>query len=378
MSVLDSTEVLDVAGYAAAVRRSLVDLGPDQVDDLTDDLEADLADALADERHNAHGRGVLEQFGPPEEYAAELRAAAGLAPVVAEPSRRLRDWLGAPFSAVKAGCDRALGKLREQPFWPPVESFLVALRPFWWIARAWVGYQAAMYVAGATTLRWLPRGLLMWVLLGTAIVLSVQWGRGVWFRSGALAWLARAANVFAVVALLPVVLYLQGQTHNWESAYNQSGYYQPTGTEVVYEDAPIDGVVVDGMQVSNLFAYDAEGNPLNDVQIFDDRGRPVRTTFDNGADQWYFPESNEPWSFVSRQDADGRSRWNVYPLKGAPTSEFTFAEDGTHALVVGSTASVPPRPFAKAPALEAPAQSPVAADSLPSTPDVGPTPTKTP
>ena len=81
MSVLDSTEVLDVAGYAAAVRRSLADLGPDQVDDLTDDLEADLADALADERHNAHGRGVLEQFGPPEEYAAELRAAAGLLPV---------------------------------------------------------------------------------------------------------------------------------------------------------------------------------------------------------------------------------------------------------------------------------------------------------
>ena len=87
MSVLDTTDALDVAGYAAAVRRSLADLGPEQVDDLTDDLEADLAEALDDERHVAHGRGLLEQFGPPEDYAAELRAAAGLAPATA-PARR--------------------------------------------------------------------------------------------------------------------------------------------------------------------------------------------------------------------------------------------------------------------------------------------------
>ena len=49
MSVLDTTDVLDVAGYAAAVRRSLADLGPELVDDLTDDLDADLAEALAGE-----------------------------------------------------------------------------------------------------------------------------------------------------------------------------------------------------------------------------------------------------------------------------------------------------------------------------------------
>ena len=360
-----TTEVWDVAGYAAAVRRALVGLGPEQIEDLTDDLEADLADALADERHNAHGHGVLEQFGPPDDYAAELRSAAGLAPVVVEPRHRtLRDWLGAPLAAARAGCGRVLAKLREQSFWPPVESFLVAVRPFWWIARAWIGYQAAMYVAGATTLRWLPRGFLMWLLLGTAIVLSVQWGRGVWFRSGALAWVARAANIFAVIALMPVVVYLQGQTHNWESAYNQSGYYQPVQTEVVFKDTPVDGVVVDGIQVSNLFAYDAEGNPLTDVQIFDDRGRPVRTTFDNGSGQWFFPETKEPWSFVSRADADGRQRWNVYPLEGAPTSEFTFADDGTHALTGTTAPSIPPRPFAKAPALEAPADSSVAADAV--------------
>ncbi|WP_028050875.1 hypothetical protein [Cellulomonas sp. URHD0024] len=78
------------------------------MDDLTDDLEADLADALADERHNAHGRGVLEQFGPPEDYAAELRTAAGLLPM-AEPRRRsVRELAGTP----KASLSRLLGYLR--------------------------------------------------------------------------------------------------------------------------------------------------------------------------------------------------------------------------------------------------------------------------
>ena len=118
MSVLDSTEVLDVAGYAAAVRRSLVDLGPDQVDDLTDDLEADLADALADERHNAHGRGVLEQFGPPEEYAAELRAAAGLLPVAAAGAARVaragRAHRRRAWSGCSGTCARSAGGRRSR------------------------------------------------------------------------------------------------------------------------------------------------------------------------------------------------------------------------------------------------------------------------
>ncbi|WP_426594516.1 HAAS signaling domain-containing protein [Cellulomonas sp. McL0617] len=376
MSVLETTDVMDVAAYAAAVRAALDGLAPEQVEDLTDDLEADLADALADERHNAHGRGVLEQFGPPQEYAAELRAAAGLAPVAVEAARRTtREVLGTPVRAVRRGGRTLLGALREKPFWPPVESFLVALRPFWWILRGWVGYQVLCYLAGATTMRWLPRSLVQWVVLAVAVVLSVQWGRGMWNRSRSFSWVAGAANVAAVVLVLPVFVTVQGQVHRWETVYDNyaRGAFSPSvQTQVVYKDKAVDGVVVDGIQVSNLFAYDAAGNPLTDVQIFDDRGRPVRTTFDNGAGQFFFPETKEPWSFVSRTDADGRSRWNVYPLKGAPTSQFTFADDGTHALTGSATASIPPRPFAKAPALDASAESSVAADA------VAPTPVPTP
>ena len=128
------------------------------------------------------------------------------------------------------------------------------------------------------------------------------------------------------------------------------------------------------MQVSNLFVYDAEGNPLTDVQVYDDRGRPVRTTFDDGYGQYWFPEATEPWSFVSRVDSDGRARWNVYPLQGAPTSEFTYDDGGLQVLPAGASAMTPPWPFAKAPALDEPAQAAIGAEG----PVPSPSPTSTP
>ena len=85
-----SVELVDVAGYAAAVRRALAGLGPEQVEDLTDGLEADLAEALADEAVAGRGADPVTRFGTPEEYAAELGAAAGLVPVPTAPGRRRR------------------------------------------------------------------------------------------------------------------------------------------------------------------------------------------------------------------------------------------------------------------------------------------------
>jgi hypothetical protein len=124
--------------------------------------------------------------------------------------------------------------------------------------------------------------------------------------------------------------------------------------------------------VSNLFVYDAEGNPISDVQIYDDRGRPVRTTYDDGFGQYWFPEGTEPWSFVSRTDSDGRKRWNVYPLQGAPTASFTYDDGGLQVLPAGTSPSTPPWPFAKAPALDAPAESTIGAEGVTASPS--PTP----
>ena len=210
-------------------------------------------------------------------------------------------------------------------------------------------------------------------MLAASIVVSVQLGRRVWLRSPRMRWVPALASTVAVVALVPMLGWLQGQMQYRDIvvAGYQSGKYDG-GTQTVYQDKPVDGVVVDGMQVSNLFAYDAEGNPLTDVQVYDDRGRPVRTTYDNGYEQYWFPEGTEPWSFVSRTDADGRARWNVYPLRGAPTSQFIYGDDGVQVLPVGTNASTPPWPFAKAPALDAPADVSIGAEG------VIPSPTATP
>lgn len=340
----------DVAQYATTVREHLADLTAEQVEDLTEDLELDLQDALDDERRVGHGRTLAELLGAPERYATDLRTAAGLdAPAAPRARRPVRDALAWPVRRTRELGRRTLATLRQHAWWAPVESFAVSLRPVWWVARAWVVYVLLVALVGGY--QWVPRTAWAWLLLATAVVASVQWGRGAWTTSRRARWLPVVANAVAVVAVLPVLSTLQDDV--------RTARWYPTsdaGTVVEYRETAVDGVVVDGMQVSNLFVYDAEGNPLSDVQIFDDRGRPVRTTFDDGTGYWRLPGVVEPWQFVGATAADGRTQWNVYPLRGGPMSQFTYdEEDGRTVLVAGSRATLPPLPFAKAPAVDVPA-----------------------
>jgi hypothetical protein len=347
----------DVASYAAAVRRELVGLSPEQVEDLTDGLEADLADALADPLTSwpgtAPGADLTVRFGSPAAYAQELRAAAGL-PDAAVPQdhRRMRALLTAPARTVTSAARGVLARLREHTGWAPVEEFLVALTPAAWLLRGWVvaGVVAAVFGVGARS-AWMPDSLAGWLFLGLLCVVSVQWGRGRW-AVGRWSRRARVAmTTVAVVAALPVL------------AMNVA--HDGQGTQYIYLNdgqtgsapaAPQDGVVVDGMAVSNLFAYDAAGNPIDGVQIFDDRGRPVRTTSDHGTGEWSLPGVADRWSFVSAQDADGRRLWNVYPLLGGPSASFEWNDNlGQRVLAGGVAPRTPPRPFAKAPAVTLPA-----------------------
>ncbi len=340
--------VHDVPGYAAAVRRALVGLGPEQIEDLTDGLEADLAEALADEEHVRHGGDLVELFGTPEEYAAELGAAAGLEPLPPARKRRgLPEDVRHPIRALEWFAGELLAKLRARVWWSPVEEFFVVLRPVWWVARAWVVYQLTVNFGDRPD--WLPGNLLEVVWLGMLVILSVHWGRGRWELPQPWRWLPRLVSWSAAIALVPVTLWLYG------SSGGDVYYGSP---ETVYEEVPMDGVVVDGMAVSNLFVYDAEGNPLEGVQIYDDRGRPVRTTYDDGQGQWFMPGDDMPWQFVGVPDEDGRAHWNAYPLLGAHADQFAYDPvTGLPVLVPGAEAQVPPRPFAKAPALVLPEAS---------------------
>lgn len=368
-----------VAAYAAAVRTHLRDLSPEQVEDLTDGLEADLAEALEDSEgpvvtgeipigHAAGGAGfavapggatmidLTRRFGEPADYAAELRAAAGLEPgrPGAAVVRRLGSlgWrtVAARVPAIREEVSRAVAT----PAGRRVISWLATMRPLWWLVRGWVwfvvlyglqGYVTHAFDRGLDT--FVPRSTGTWALALGLLLVSIAVGRGLGRRH-------RWGRVLVVLASTAALLWLPGSVTDLRSEVDARLTYSPV---TQYVNVPVttplkveDGVYVDGMAVSNLFVYDADGNPLEGVQIFDDRGRPVRTTHDGGLGSWQLPGVTEPWSFAPSHDGDGRNRWNVYPLLGAPSSAWEDV-DGVQELRRGEDLRVPPLPFAKAPAV---------------------------
>ncbi len=370
-----------VTHYAAQVRAHLVGMSADQVDDLTDGLEADLADALADVEGTPGVPGAAEQpdlvarFGPPAEYARELRAAAGLP----EPDALPR--AGGPRAALSRSrerwrrrTERWVAGLQAQPWWPGVRDLGLSVRPLWWLLRAWVVYQVLMQTltSGWGRVGWAPTNLLTLLLFAGVLLVSVQWGRGLW-TPRRMHLLPRAVGVGALVLLLPALVWAGNASQQVTYAYAE-------------EYGQEDGVWVEGQQVSNLFVYDAEGNPLQDVQIFDDRGRAVETVTDGWWQSWSLPGVTQPWSFVPATDEDERDRWNVYPLRGAPDEEFgdVYSGDAEPWTTLVGEPRTPPLPFAKAPALvereEAgtTTEAPGAGSAATAAPSTGPSPSTGP
>lgn len=178
------------------MRLALAGLGPDQVDDLTDGLEANLVEAMADE--SRAGATLVDRFGDPEEYAAELCAAAGLE---ASDGRVPRVPLRTRMSQATR---RRLARLRATRWWPPVEDLLLALRPVWWVLRGWVLWKVVAAMGGEMTV--MPQQLASFALLLVLVVASAQWGRGQWRPRSWLRRGVQALSVFAAVAAVPSVL----------------------------------------------------------------------------------------------------------------------------------------------------------------------------
>jgi len=343
-----------VAAYAAAVRSHLADLTPEQVDDLTDGLEADLAEAVEDApaggvASSADEASMLDlttRFGPAAEYAAELRAAAGLGSGGVLPRRRpLRDAIRSTGERWRARGASLTRQLAGVPGGAWVVETVPLMRPVWWLLRGWVWFvivQLPVIVVVGVRDPLVPSNVFAWIVLVSVTVLSVERGRGRLDGRPPLRGVLVVANVVAVLAVVPLVNTVVDHARP-EPVYIESG--SP------YVEQPHDGVIVDGMYVSNLFVYDAEGNPLRDVQIVDDRGRQVRTIDPESGQEWSLPGVSERWAFASSPDVDGRERWNVYPLLGAPFDDWAWTESGEWELAGGSVLKTPPYPFAKAPAL---------------------------
>jgi len=349
MSMLEAPAA-DVEAYAAAVRRALADLTPEQVDDLTDDLEVALADALADDHRATTGAGLVGLFGTPEAYAAELRTAAGLA--TGTPRKR-GGSVGDVAARFRTSLLDGLEPLRAQPWWPGLAAFARSLAPLWWVARGWVCYAICGAVLG---LGIPPRGLFAWVVLLAFVVVSAQWGRGLWLSHPLLRVARWTASVVAIVVAIPLL----------------ATYGGPQVSGSSYTVYPSTGVWVDERAAENLFVYDSSGQPVPGAQVFDDRGQPVLV--DEGGYGAGWSDENGNWvDAAPAVSADGRPHWNAYPLRGAAAGDpdapaddpasvaepaWPFAQAGAVLLPSDLTTREPApsaSPAASSPAVSAPA-----------------------
>ena len=304
----------DMQAFAAAVRAHLDDLPADEVDDLLDGLEADLTDQAAE---------AGDDFTLPDAttYAAELRAAAGL------PERS--DTAPAKRAAILPRIVRfgrtIDAQIRRNPAAAWTLDLLASLRPLWWILRAvvlylfiapffWSGYGwmsgPIAYLFGAVQFPGI-------VLMTGLLLVSVQWGRGRWAPNRIARGFRTAVTVVAVL-LTPFTLAALGsnlQSMVWDSS---------NGASVGASFTP--GLAVDGQRVRNIFAFDAEGNAIPMVQLFDQDGNPLTTVGrENGPTPYdnYFYGGGGPVP-VPYTAPGASDTWNVFPLREIPPGAMSW------------------------------------------------------
>jgi hypothetical protein len=296
---------LTVETFANAVRGELFDLDAEAVDDLTDGLEADLADKLADG----------EALGDPGAYAAELRAAAGLAPAA---RRSIVDGARASFADLRS---------RVAPFIAhravaEVIAFFVALRPLWWVIRAW----GLFYIF--TGFHAFPGNSFDPPFAIALLVLSIQWGRGRWLP---WKWSRGAVVVLGIMA----VLALPSITTSVVERVTFADQMDPN-------DYISDGILLDKQQVTNIFAYDADGEPLTGVRLYDQDGDPLAVVSELwGNRSLYDPRLGDSSMLVPSDQVAGSPGWNVYPLQSAPSDSLDYDTGEVHSWAKRSDVTPP-------------------------------------
>jgi hypothetical protein len=224
-----------------------------------------------------------------------------------------------------------------------VLDFLATLQPAWWIVRGWAAYQVVGAVFGFEG-DLLPSGgywpVLLVLVAGSVFV-------GLWRWPAWVKILIVMGNVIAVIATIAGVVSVPSSddldrawTFADQAYYDDSIAAGPDGT----------GVWLDGTEVTNIHAYDAKGEPLNGVQLFDQDGKPLATSVPGGNGclvTWPDDDAcKAPGAWVPSLLETGATVWNVYPVKMVESS----LEDPTTA-VPGAVPQDRPAPFVTVPAL---------------------------
>ena len=254
---------LEAEPYVAAVRSLLWSLPADERDELLDDLAAHLAELAAEE-----GPSLRDRLGPPSTYASEFVTSAGVAVDGSnDVTRRVRQAIQLP---------------------PAVRSRLESLRPAWLVLRPFV-----IVFGGAAALTGHLFGdvgaaeIIALAVVSAALIGLSQRLTGGWDR------------LATVAGIIGTVIVIGSLSNGRQYIYvDNSGYGGPTG--VLTRG--------DGRVVTNIWAYDAEGNPI-DVFLFDQTGRPIDDVGTDGYDD----RTGEQLRSQVRTDPDGRPVPNLYP-----------------------------------------------------------------
>lgn len=257
----------EVEEYVAAVRRALADLPSSERDDLLAEVEASLLEATEE------GAGPIgARLGAPEQFAAELRAAAGLhesAPPMPRESdlgRRLRAARGRALAHPAVTALRRLGR---------------ELAPIWWVLRAYLAVGAiacALGSAWSTRLPIVPRfgsaetGL---TAIGVAVVVSVWLGLELRRHGSPFPRLAVIVNMSLLLAAIPVVAQVTDTSSGYQSLLARAN----TAEQQLYS-----GLIYQGVEVDNIYPYSRDGRLLHDVLLYDTAGRALDLPAFHGLD----------------------------------------------------------------------------------------------
>jgi len=334
----------EVEAFVAEVRARLTDLSDEEREELLGGLEADLSDQLAD------GADLRDVLGDPAAYAAELRAAAGLP----ERARNRGRWLPPVRRPGDLGDDldrvRAwfLGLVELRPWSRQAWDVASAIRPAWWVLRAWVAVTFVDQATGSweyvTLVPTLGVDLLGPLVLLVAVVVSTLIGLGrLWPGSGPdRPLLARLLLVVANVAavLLPLSFQLSDQ-HEYDAG-GGGGYYAG-----YHDGAHQAGLRLDGDEVRNVFAYNRDGRLIQGAQLFRGNGEPLLVR----------PRDAHLGRGVERTVGcgwfNGTSQlFNVFPLAERPQRRGSCLEEAE--LRDAGPVATPEPPFAAVPPVTSP------------------------
>ena len=293
----------EVTEYLAAVRAALDDLPATERDDLLAEVEPSLLDAASET-----GGSVSARLGPAEDFAAELRTAAGLQ----VPSRRAGEEPRLLLVARRLARDPRVHELRR-------------LAPIWWVARGYLLVAALALAAGASwSLRYffVPHVGTAWLgllVVAGAVALSIWIG----LRTPRATRLVVLGNLVLLGLAIPVLSHFRHR--RLPERVVELTVYQPT-----------QGLTLNGVPVGNIYPFSRKGRLLHDVLLYTGSGAPLDAP---GA-------AIDPQRRVLRTKS-GKQILNAYPIRYFDPGTGEVAHPGAAPQVRIPQIETPPLPVAK-------------------------------